>query len=213
MKILGRCRWGLVLVLGVTSCGNGDPNRIELFESEVSSPEPSCDPGVVCAAPTPYCLDSLCVACLTDTNCGNRFCEPTSHTCVECVTSGDCKNDKPYCLGNECRECLVPANCGDPLLTCDTRDGMCVPACGADADCSGPNPVCLPDLSVCVACSVDLDCPDNRYCELNKCVACRTDADCDATKPRCDPEKLDCAECLVDSDCGAERACDMRKCL
>ena len=207
-----RARFGWFLLLGVAGCGNTDPNRIELFESETSDPDVMCDPGIVCATPTPYCFDSLCVACLTDTNCGNRFCEPTSHTCVECVTSGDCKNDKPYCQQNQCRQCLVPENCGDPLLSCDTREGKCVPACDGNDDCSGPDPVCLPALSVCAQCSSDEDCPD-RFCEDNKCVACRNDDDCDMARPHCDPEKLECAECLENADCGAERVCDMRKCL
>lgn len=206
-------RW---LALGswlvVASCGNGDPNRIELFESDTEHPEAMCTDDIVCASPTPYCYGDLCVACLTDTNCGNRFCEPSSHTCVECVTSGDCKNDKPYCFANQCRQCLVSENCGDPLLACDTREGKCVPACDADDDCGGPNPVCLPEIRACVACGGDDDCPDDRYCEGNKCVACRGDADCDMARPRCDLEKLECVECLGDDDCGAEQRCDMKKC-
>lgn len=198
--------------LGLASCGNGDPNRIELFEPD--DPEAMCQPDVVCVSPTPYCYGSLCVACLTDTNCGNKFCEPSSRTCVECVTSGDCKNDKPYCLANQCRQCLVPEHCADPMATCDTREGKCVPACARNEDCSGPNPVCLLDLGLCAACAVDDDCPDDRaHCEANKCVACRGAEDCDMARPFCDPEKLECVECLEDGDCGAERSCDMRKCM
>lgn len=212
MKTTVRCCW--FWLVGVVACSSGDPNRIELFESELpNNPGIMCDPGVVCAAPTPYCYESLCVACLTDTNCGNKVCEPSSHTCVACVTSGDCKNDKPYCQANQCRQCLVAQNCGDPLLSCDTREGKCVPACTKDEDCSGPNPVCLPELSICVACGEDNDCPKDRpHCDANKCAACRSDGDCDPAKPRCDLDKLECVECLGDGDCGAERKCDMRKC-
>ena len=232
-----RARLCCFLLAVVAGCGNGDPNRIELFPLDSNSSGVTCDQGIVCASPTPYCYESLCVACLTDTNCGNKFCEPSSHTCVECASSGDCKNDKPYCQSNQCRQCLVPENCGDPLLTCDTRDGKCVPACASDDDCSGPNPACLPELAVCGACNGDADCPEDRYCEDNKCVACRGDGDCDPAKPHCDLEKLECVackvdgacdpakphcdlekfecvECLMDDDCGAERLCDdMHKCL
>lgn len=209
-----RHRWLLPALLACSaSCGTSDPNRIDLFEFETERPDLMCEADIVCALPTPYCYGSLCVACLTDTNCGNKFCEPSSHTCVECVTSGDCKADKPYCFAHECHQCLIPENCGDPLLTCDTRDGKCVPTCETDPDCSGPNPVCLPDLRLCVACAADADCPDDRpRCEDNKCVACRADEDCDMTKPICDPDRLECVECLTDDDCGAERTCDMRKC-
>ena len=195
-------------------CSGGEPNQIGLFESLAEDPEVTCAPDLACAAPTPYCYGSLCVACLTDANCGNKFCEPSSHTCVDCVTSGDCKNDKPYCFAQHCRQCLMSENCGDPTLACDTRDGRCVPACQGEEECIGPESVCLPSLGVCVGCAEDADCPpDKQHCEANKCVACQVDDDCDPAKPFCDSEKSECVECLVADDCGAERACDMHKCL
>ena len=191
-----------------------DPNQIHLFDSESpSDPEVACVVDLVCVAPTPYCYGNLCVACLTDTNCGNKFCEPSSHTCVDCVTSGDCKNDKPYCFASKCRQCLVPENCGDPSLSCDTREGKCVPSCQGDDDCDGPERICSQEMAVCVACELDADCPDDKpHCEGNRCVACTTDDDCDADKPVCEPDKLECVECREDSDCGEGGTCEMKKC-
>lgn len=200
-----------VVVFGASSCSD-DPNQIHLFESEAPV-DVACVPDLVCASPTPYCFGNLCVACLTDTNCGNKFCEPSSHTCVDCVTSGDCKNDKPYCFANKCRQCLVPENCGDPLLSCDTREGKCVPSCQRDEDCEEPDAICAPEMAVCVACELDVDCPMERpHCEANRCVGCTTDDDCDPAKPLCEPDKFECVECLGDADCGAGRTCDMKKC-
>ncbi len=208
--------WWLSLVplLWGVSCGAGEPNRIDLFDSQdPESSEVACVAGTVCASPTPYCYGSLCVACLTDTNCGNKFCEPSSHTCVDCVTSGDCKNDKPYCFATQCRQCLVSENCGDETLACDVREGKCVSACQADEDCMGPDGICLVDEAICVTCAVDDDCPKDRpRCEMNKCVGCTVAQDCDEAKPVCDTDKFECVECLVDADCGDARVCDMRKC-
>jgi len=195
------------------SCSD-DPNQIRLFESGTpSDPEVPCSPGLVCALPTPYCLGDLCVACLTDTNCGNKVCEPSSRTCVDCVTNGDCKSDKPYCFANKCRQCLVPENCGDPLLSCDTREGKCVTACQADEDCDGANAICSSEMAVCVACELAADCPADRpHCEANRCVGCTVDEDCDSAEPVCDPGKSECVECLEDAHCGEGGTCEMKKC-
>src|SRR5688500_11067383 len=181
MPSRGFCRSLLIPIALQLSCSGGEPNRIGLFESEATEvPGGACAPDVVCASPTPYCYGSLCVACLTDANCGNKFCEPSSHTCVDCVTSGDCKNDKPYSFAEKRRECLLSETCGAPALACDTRDGRCVAACDGEDDCLGAESVCLPTLAVCVACAVDADCPDDKpRCEANKCVACRVNEDCD----------------------------------
>lgn len=215
MRARSSWSWLALGVLLVASCGEGEPNQIALFESDAPPPPPeiSCEPGIVCAAPHPYCFGKVCVECLTDNNCGNKFCDPSSHTCVECVTSGDCKLDKPYCSGHRCRQCLVAENCGDEGLTCDTREGRCVPACQSSEQCAGPESVCHPNLGMCVACAEDVDCPPDRSkCEAFKCVACRSNEDCDPARPVCDPDKLDCVECLVDADCDAERSCSKRKC-
>jgi Cys-rich repeat protein len=142
-----------------------------------------------------------------DDNCGNfgqRFCEPSSHSCVACLTDANCGAGQPYCSSdNRCVECLTGANCGDPALTCNNNNN-CVPTCATDADCGafGNATVCDTGRSFCVQCLTDANCAgDNPYCFENRCEQCLTDANCTGTgQPYCAPNH-NCVECLTDANC------------
>jgi hypothetical protein len=205
---------GAVVAVLLQGCGDSEPARIDLLESEArGDAEPACTRAMACAAPTPYCYIDDCVECLTDDNCGNDNCDPVAHVCVKCVTSGDCMNDRPYCHESECVECLESANCGDDSLTCDLRDNRCKPRCVSDDGCSGSKTICSPSSELCVQCLVNSDCAaDKPYCNQLECVMCRDDSDCDEVAPLCDPDKLECVGCLSDGDCEGDAVCDKRAC-
>src|SRR5690349_5507341 len=69
---------------------------------------PGCTGSDGCAAPTPYCHPTLhtCVECETSLNCRDDLvCDQESGTCVTCVGDGDCSQNRPYCVEGACVEC------------------------------------------------------------------------------------------------------------
>jgi hypothetical protein len=199
-------------------CGSADEERIELLPS-ATGPEPSaprCSSDQECAVPLPYCDpdESVCVECLTDTNCGKKVCEQSSHTCQDCQSSGDCSGSNPYCSDGDCVECLAPGNCPEPNETCDTVEKKCVLRCAEDADCTDRNRVlCALPREVCVECLADGDCDASKpRCVSDKCHECTSDDDCAEPEPYCRLDKYECKQCLLDAHCDTGLRCDNYSC-
>lgn len=109
--------------------------------------------------------DVVVIECETNRDCyGERpFCK--DGICVECLSSGDCKEGEICNERNEChlveRSCSRPSDC-DMGFIC--KDSKCVVGCITDKDCPPATK------------------PNNKFCNLNSqnplCVECLTDSDC-----------------------------------
>lgn len=120
-------------------------------------------------------------ACTTPGGCA----ETGSPLVGECSKNSDCTNlSKPLCNPtlHTCAECLVDGDCVDyPVEKCSFALNRCAAPCSSDADCPQPDdPKC--DLAVgrpgtpgyCVGCRQVSDCtnPDRPFCVEGDCVAC-----------------------------------------
>jgi len=156
---------------GGASAGTGDAG---------AAGAPAC--ADACKGLTPVCdaASSTCVQCLTSTDCKDSAtpaCDTTTNTCVQCITSTDCKNGaKPACdtAKNTCVGCVGNNDCKDatkPL--CDTAAAQCV-ACLKQADCTSATASAC-SAGVCTACTVDADCSNiagKGVCDAGTCVQC-----------------------------------------
>jgi len=116
-------------------------------------PDPSvqaCSAPGECEAPTPACVDDICVECDRDAHCEDPnapVCDLALHRCGGCDNAADCErfDGRPFCASfGACVECLP----SDPIAesaTCDATD----PVCGADGLCRG--------------------CADHRECATGAC--------------------------------------------
>jgi len=170
-----------------------------------------------CGPMAPYCDSSshTCVQCITTTNCGNgRMCNTTNNTCVQCLMDGDCGAPTPYCSPmGQCVQCTTMANCG-AMQTCNTNDYRCVATCGSNADCRAPTAVCDTTMMYCVQCLASTDCTGNAglapICDTanDTCVQCLMNSDCTTTeRPKCNTTDHFCAQCLIDADCPMGMTC------
>lgn len=88
----------------------------------------------------------LDAGCSADLECSGvtARCEPTTRTCVECVSDA-------HCLSS-----VVPV--------CDVRTSTCV-GCVSTADCSNPWPIC--DAQQCLPCTTSAECGRGRECSAS----------------------------------------------
>lgn len=138
------------------------------------------------------CVDYACVQhCESDEDCDAGHCDPTTHTCVECVVDGHCEPGL-ICENATCVECAVKDDCAIGELCVD---GQCVPGCEGDRDC--------PAGTICAA----------QLGDHGACVECIDDDDCtDADLPRCD-NHVCVPECISDADCtGQDEVCVENHC-
>ncbi len=76
------------------------------------------NPGIECYVDgqclTGLCDGGICAECSSDDHCTDNtklYCSDANE-CVECISDGDCKEDKPYCArGNFCVECTSNEEC------------------------------------------------------------------------------------------------------
>ncbi len=157
------------------------------------------------------CVDGQCRArCTVDDDCADvpdaPYCEPLDSVCVGCRIDDDCGLGN-VCLGRQCLAgCTSDANCPKPLR-CNrvaVEVGTCV-ECAGDAQCSGGR-VCRGQR--CVFDCAAIECPfDRPRCvpATGACVECEETAQCDAGRiclsGTCVPG------CLVEGDCGAGMHC------
>ncbi len=175
----------------------------------------TCKSDKDCSAAGKVCdpLTLVCVACLSDAECG-----PSQHcvglicqTYTACNNSLGCKTakgpdglDQPICdqKSSECTACLTAADC--PASN-DCIAKACVPfkTCQNSTDC-GTTQVCDKASNRCVDCLGNADCQANELCEAGTCrpfVACASDKQCTPLGLLCDTAKGKCAQCLQNTDC------------
>jgi hypothetical protein len=147
-----------------------------------------------CPLPSLHCEPSThrCVECVSSIDCTAASsalptCDTATHTCVECVTGGDCRSDET-CVGNRC-----------------------VRACPSGTGCDSEQ-ICNTKTHACVQCTSDVQCDDEGlpHCDAasGRCFECVADAQCPSTHPRCDAGTRRCVECDAHADCAAGRLCD-----
>ncbi len=151
----------------------------------------NCSDGLVCNTVTHQCVACVedtdcsdntvcdtsvhqCVQCLSTDHCSQGFvCDTDAHKCVTCVTGEDCHSG--VCVDNSCRECDSTHPCKDPTAVCGTSGEL---------------------ANVCILCTSNDECSDQRVCSGGKCVECGEDNDCKSSdKPACDTAKHVCVAC------------------
>ena len=146
MWVIGRMRavvvgaglaWTGLLAFATNARGDGGPEAgWDGGPRDTTDAGQSCVDSGDCFVPNPYCdPDShTCVECLSSRNCAVGVCDVTRHTCSGCLSEADCPASAPYCdtASHGCVECLTDKNC-EPLEVACT-DGQCG-SCG-DGICS-----------------------------------------------------------------------------
>lgn len=142
------------------------------------------------------CVDSSCLGCASDVDCGNPMlpaCQPDG-SCGQCSATNDdlCMGTTPVCnVGAAmCAGCASDGDCSDPANPACQLDGRCG-ACSATNDdlCTGTTPVCDVGAGMCATeCTDNGDCPSPRpFCgALDVCIECLDDGDCSGGTPVCD---------------------------
>jgi hypothetical protein len=121
-------------------------NACVLFDAGVDGPNPHCSDDLACATSpgTPYCVNSVCVACRDTGDCtGGNVCNASAHTC------GACSNDTQCDFGGRISACIA-GKCppGDHVLWVD---------CAADAGGDGSRDLPLADLTSAATMSMGTD--------------------------------------------------------
>ncbi len=157
---------------------------------------PSCSP---CGASTPSCVNVngtfTCVECEDDSQCGGRRCDPTTNTCIGCLTDVACPTGQ----------------------VCDTANFTCV-ECNRDEDCP-PDEVCAPEIKQCRECNQNSDCERGKSCQDHLCVSCSSNESCAGNSCNCCPDGTQCAsptpgapptcvECTATPQCPIGKKCD-----
>ncbi|MBQ9738939.1 MAG: hypothetical protein IJV75_05465 [Alphaproteobacteria bacterium] len=141
---------------------------------------------------------------------------------LECRTCADVNRTKPYYnpSSHTCVECLTDEQCTDGVCI----DNTCYP-CREDSDCAG-NKVCQDKQCVCEMTSTD--CPTSDFTNAEQCACCPVDkpkwdgttstckacSEIDATKPYYNSDTKTCEECLTDAHCENEQTCSAdKKCV
>ena len=193
-----------------------------------------------CSAPSGVCkvnanpLLSVCVQCLSNTDCGGATpaCDLGTNTCVPCVTGFGCSAPTAQCkLGatpaqNSCVECLGDGNCTVAKPACDLTINQCVTCTdGNKTKCTGTTQQCLvngtdPTQNKCVACVSDTNCSGTKPAcgSTNVCVTCTTTntSQCVGATQQClvngtDPNLNKCVACLNNGHCATppKDVCDI----
>src|SRR4029077_12242235 len=83
--------------------------------------------------------------CTQDRQCPSErpLCDPSTETCVECVTRPDCDDAHPVCEQGTCRGCIADSDCstvclGDGTCADDARLVYASPAGGGDCSAALP---------------------------------------------------------------------------
>ncbi len=193
-----------------------------------------CGEAAACADGTPFCVDSVCVECVADGDCGDgticvdnvcRACDPTDNrncvadsdapvcdsgafTCRGCGANAECDGGSGPAANVNGPICLDSGACRvcDPIAGDDQHEG-----CLADELCcpADGTPRCedtAPD-GQCEECGTACDPQVANRCADRSCVCGDTDAACDAEGdlPYCNGD--DCVECIEDAHCGDGALC------
>lgn len=161
---------GAPVYAGFTAGTGSTNNRHDLLELQVSTDGLPCCPGApsgACSAPLALCGPTgLCVACLSDADCGGAtpVCDPVTSACAPCASAADCAGNPggPACATSgasqgACVACTDDSTCASPTPRCDLPQNLCV-VCLENADCAAPTPACNPANHLCVGCVDDSVC-------------------------------------------------------
>lgn len=158
-------------------------------------------------------------ACTSDANCGlaGLHCDTTgTHTCVECLPAMEtvhCAGSFPRCdpATHRCVQCLSSgAGCATGQICIQN---LCITTCPANTTvgCPGGTTDCEDPASangnrICMACGGDSTgpCPSGLACvtAAGQCRQCATTTDCNLGQ-FCDPARFRCGQCIAHSDCPA----------
>jgi hypothetical protein len=112
--------------------------------------------------------DEASVGCRSDSDCTSRDatrCEPTLHTCVECIGMDDCVQHADSACNSVSHSCALPCTTDDDCASsdvCDTSQGACA-ECLDDSQCTGSHEKkCAQET--CVECVTSDDCPAGSEC-------------------------------------------------
>lgn len=183
--------------------------------------------------------------CQSDQDCRDngaytgKFCTITSPprrclTAPSCVSNADCVQSGLICdltAGsdsiNKCvngRPCPMGNECNPTTESCDR--GVCVPrSCINSPSLCGPTEMCNPTTGLCEqnssgTCTVDADCPADRWCNTflipASCqLGCRDNSSCvppqvcDASHQCAGGAGMVCSDCTTDAECPAGTECNM----
>ncbi len=130
-------------------------------------------------------------------------CDPTTRTCFECGTNGDCtqlgSTSPGSCVGGTCvdyTKCINSLDCvGEP-----DRRTICTTVASA---------------SVCMQCATNSDCQANERCYGLECrIACTSDNTCVPLGLLCSSSTNGvCVECTKVADCGPDQRCSGNECV
>lgn len=225
---------------------------------DAADTRPDVAPDVVDAPDTPTLSPSevICTECDVSADCGgggnlclnfpdgSTYCGysctadasvcPEGTACIDVVDDGSVRQCVPSNL--LCVDLCADVEC-DPGLVCDPALGTCVEPlglcdeCDSNAQCGGPNDLCLTfaDADNRTGCGLDCTndtaaCPDSYFCAavntptgpvrqcvpstgtcVDRCVdvVCENPGDfCDPRTGRCNPPGTLCASCTSDLECG-----------
>jgi hypothetical protein len=156
-------------------------------------------------------------SCKVDDDCPlpDLHCDSAGQ-CVACVTDRQCQSQSsefPVCASNQCVECGDDADCG-PDGQCEPMSHRCVLPCADSGACpSSSGLLCYERTGLCVACTSNAYCQNQRsgpVCDplVGRCVQCVDNSDCGSRAPICDRFAGRCVECLSAQSCRPGEACD-----
>lgn len=89
-------------------------------------PIPGCTQDGDCAAPTPFCVNRVCVECRNDVGCTTGYVCRAGVCVAGCASKADCPAQTPACVNGACVACARDSDCG---VEERCVDNTCVPAC------------------------------------------------------------------------------------
>jgi len=101
---------------------------------------------------------------------------------------------------------LVPEDVPTPPVDVPTPPVDAPTSCRSDRDCSAMGMVCDTTTSRCVACLLNVDCPNGLRCVANACVPpCTSSTMCPGQV--CDRNRGLCVDCVATNDCALGQRC------
>ena len=152
------------------------------------------------------CVNSLCAACSSDSDCSGTTNLCVSPNCVPCTTNEQCST--LWCDSGVCRSCTSDVQC--PTGLCDEATGKCE-RCTKPSDC--PSGFC--DNGYCKSCTNNNQCTFG-VCSAGVCkscseVGCPGGLKCNAADGKCYC-KDNGENCAADSECCSGK-CAGGKCI
>lgn len=151
-------------------------------------PVSECNPPCGSGSATPFCSNSSCVQCTSDTHCtGGAKCNAAGTCQGENV---ECLDPTPFLWEGKCVACLNNTHCSTGF--CKSATHTCEESAGVCATCADAYPACaeVGGELYCVPCTDDSYCKTGCSCDKTSftcegdCVSttfeeCKSDADCD----------------------------------